>query len=301
MAIYAVQGLYAAGCLAAAYPLYRYGLNPSFLSDSEIALTDDKKFVRPRADGELTRRELVTFIESMHKQKVTEDEKNDFINSQAKVGVHTEDEIRNIVNSLVDGTLTQEKLEDFFESQINGTLTGFKIKEFVRDQARKMGIKKDIGLIQGKCKCYHSYGNTWFSGKPAIQLPGIYEEPIWKFKITRELARIKANDNLIIWGAVLTAALFTTFVLAVNRDLFSRYLGGLGVGLITKVVVSRWAEKRADLTAMQNCSEDVNRAYLDRLLETKQKGSGHFILCRPSLDERIGYFQAHLQSQKDGL
>ena len=49
--------------------------------------------------------------------------------------------------------------------------------------------------------------------------------------ITHQLAHIKANNNLIIFVAVLATALFTTFVLAVNRDLFTRYLGGLGAGL----------------------------------------------------------------------
>jgi hypothetical protein len=297
MAIYAVQGLYAVGCLAAAYPLYRWGLNPSFLSDPAIALTDDKIkfFYRSQANMTLTQSEINAFIESVDKQKVTEDEKNDFINSQAKIGAHTEDEIKNIVNSLVNGTLPKKTYYDFAKSQIKGALTGSEVKSFIRDQAQKMDIEKEIVVIQGKCEP-HSYGNTWFSGKAGIELPGLYEEPFWKFNITRKLAHIKASDTLIIFGAVLIAALFTTFVLAVNRDLFTRYLGGLGVGLITKVVVSRWAEKRADLTAMQNCSEDVNRAYLNRLLETKQNGSGHFILCRPSLDERIEYFQAHINA-----
>jgi hypothetical protein len=212
MAIYAVQGLYAAGCLAMAYTLYRCDLNPSFLANHKRALTSDD------------------------------------------------------------------------------------IKGFVNSQAKKMDLEKEIVVIQGKCKCCsHSYGNNWFSGMVGIKLPGKPGEATWKFNITRKLAQIKANDNLIILGGVLAAALFTTFVLAVNRDLFTRYLGGLGAGLITKVALSRRAEKRAYLTAMQNCSEDVNRAYLAKLQETKQKGSGRFSLCLPSLDEKIGYFQAYLK------
>jgi hypothetical protein len=297
MAIYAVQALYAAGCLVNAYCLYRRGLNPSFLSNPEIALTDDKiqGFVRSKASQVLTRKEISAFVDTVYDGRLTEDVKNEFINSQAKIGAHSKDEINDFVSSLVDKTLLQETCDEFVNSQADGALTGSKIKRFVSKQAKKMGIEKEIGLIQGKCKCAHAYGNTWFSGKAGIELPGIYEEPIWKFKITRKLAQIKANDNLIIFGAVLAAALFTTFVLAVNRDLFTRYLGGLGVGLITKVVVSRRAEKRADLTAMQNCSEEVNQACLDRLLKIKQEGSGHRVLCWPSLDERIGYFQAYLK------
>jgi hypothetical protein len=296
MAIYAVQALYAAYCLTAAYSLYREGLNPSFLSDPAIALTDDTKFIRPHADREITRSEINDFVTSMKLQKPTQDKINDFVNSLAKIGAHTKDEINNWACSLVDGALTEKEYEDFGLSLINtAPLTGSEVKSFIREQAKNMGIKKEIIVIQGKCES-HSYGNTWFSGKAGIELPGLYEEPFWKFNITRKLAHIKASDRLIIFGAVLIAALFTTFVLAVNRELFTRYLGGLGAGLITKVVVSRWAEKRADLTAMQNCSEDVNRAYLNRLLETKQNGSGHFILCRPSLDERIEYFQAHINA-----
>jgi hypothetical protein len=212
MAVYAVHGLYAAGCVAVAYHLYRFDLNPSFLANHKRALI------------------------------------------------------------------------------------GGDIKDFVDSQAQKMGLeKKEIVVIQGKCKCAHSYGNTWF-GKVGIEVPKNGIKEIWKFQITRELAYIKANDNPTIFGGVLAAALFTTLVLAVNRDLFIGYLGGLGAGLIAKVVLSRRAEKRADLSAMQNCSKEVNQACLAKLLEKKEKGSGSWVLCRPSLDETIGYFQAHMNA-----
>jgi hypothetical protein len=209
---YAVHGLYAAGCLAMAYPLYRFGLNPSFLAK-------DKRI-------------------------------------------------------LIEGI----------------------IKDFVNAQAKKMGLEKEVIIILGKCQCYHSFGNTWFNGKVGIQVANSDKENIKEFKITRELAHINVNEKLTIFGGVLAAALFTTLVLAVNRDIFTGYLGGLGAGLITKVVLSRWVEKKAELTAMQYCSKVVNQAYLDKLLKIKQKGSGRWILCRPSLDERIRYFQAHLHT-----
>ncbi len=211
MAIYAVHGLYAAGCLAMAYPLYRDVLNPSFLAK-------DKRIL------------------------------------------------------------------------IGGIINGF-----VNARAKKMGLEKEVVIILGKCECYHSFGNTLFYGKVGIQVPKDDQENIKKFKITRELAHIKTNGYLTVFGGALAAALFTTLVLTVNRDLFTGYLGGLGAGLVTKVVLSRRAVKMADLTAMQHCSKDVNQAYLDKLLKIKQKGSGRWILCQPSLDEKIGYFQAHLK------
>ena len=215
MAIYAVQGLYAAGCLALAYPLYRDVLNPSFLANHKDVLT--------RGDD---------------------------------------------------------------------------IKGLVDSQAQKMELKKEIVVIQGEKNGYRSYGNTWFG------MVGIYvaqSEQNREFHITHQLAHIKANDNLTVFGGALAAVLFTTLVLAVNRDLFTGYLGGMGAGLITGVVLRRRAEKRADLTAMQNCSDHVNRSFLNRLQKDKENGNDQdlsswiFCLVEPSLDEKIGYFQAHIQ------
>ena len=215
MAIYALHGLYAAGCLAMACPLHRFGLNPSFLAN--------------------------------HK----------------------------------------------------GAFTKGDIKGFVVMQAKKMELKKEVVVIPGDCECYHSFGNTWFSGMVGIKLAKSYEENITVFKITRELAHIKANDNLTFFGGVLAAALFTTVVLAVNRDLFTGYLGGLGAGIITSAVLARRAKRMADLTAMKYCSQDVNQAYLDRLKDAKKKDGGPCLLGRvfvPSLNERIRYFQAHMNA-----
>ncbi len=221
MAIYAYHGFYAAGCLVMAYPLYRWWLNPSFLSD--------------------------------HKD----------------------------------------------------TLTGGAIKEFVDHQAEGMGlIKKEIVVFQGQDRGYRSYGNTWFSGKVGIEVGKDVNEKIREFNIAHQLAHLKANDDLIIFGGALAATLFTTFILAVNRDLFTRYLGGLGVGLIVMLFSAKPIERRADMTAMQFCSRAVNQACLDKLLREKERGGGRglyswiFCLVEPSLDEKIGYFQAHLQLQR---
>ena len=302
MAIYAVQGLYAAGCLAMAYPLYRWVLNPSFLANHKGVLTDDKikGFVRSKANRDFTKNEINAFVESEYKQKHTEDEIKAFVTSQAKIGAHTKVEIENFVQSVVNKTLTQDKVEDFGNSQIKGALTGSEIKSFVKSQSKKMGVEKEIIVIQGQTNGFWAYGNTWFSGKVGIELPKKFGEA-WKFAITHQIVHIIANDYLITFGAVLATALFTTFVLAVNRDLFTGYLGGMGAGLITGVVLRRRAEKKADQEAMGYCERDINQAYLNRLLEDKKNGYGRdlrswiFWPVEPSLDEKIGYFQAHFK------
>lgn len=196
-------------------------------------------------------------------------------------------------------------------------LTG-EIKNFADTQAINMGLKKEVVVIGGKDR-YLARGNTWFSGKVSITVPVISSflentekvdeeldrgtDPYCEFKITHYLAHIKANDFLIIPGAVLAASLFTTFVLTVNCGLFTRYLGGLGVALITFGVSFRKAEKEADLIAMRYCSNEANKAYLDRLIERKEKKgwdrglrSWIFCLVEPSIDERIEYLQAHINA-----
>jgi hypothetical protein len=313
MAIYAVQALYAAGCLVNAYCLYRDGLNPSFLSNPEIALTDGKiqDFVRSKANQVLTRKEISAFVATVYAGQLTEEVKNEFINAQAKLGAHTKDEINDFVSSLVDETLHQETYDEFVNSQANGALTGSKIKRFVSKQAKKMGIEKEIVVIQRDY--YSSSGNTWFSGMACVELSGKPGETSWKFSITHQIAHIKANDHLIMFGAVLATAIFTTFVLAVNRDLFTRYLGGIVAGFTTGVYLARRSERRADVAAMQSCSKKVNQAYLDRLLKEKNEKVGDLRswigdlkqssivdwvqwLRDPSLDERIGYCQAHINA-----
>lgn len=220
MAIYAYHGFYAAGCLVMAYPLYRWGLNPSFLTD--------------------------------HKD----------------------------------------------------TLNRGAIRDYVDYLAGEMRLKKEIVVIQGQDKGYRSYGNTWFPGKVGIEVGKDVNEKNREFNIAHQLAHLKANDDLIIFGCALIATLFTTFVLAVNRDLFTRYSGGLGVGLIAMVVLHKRAERRADMTAMQFCSRAVNQTWLDKLLREKERGGGRGLLSwlsclvEPSLNEKIGYFQAHLQLQR---
>ena len=90
--------------------------------------------------------------------------------------------------------------------------------------------------------------------------------------------------------------------MTVNRDLFTRYLGGLGVGLITQMVLNKRAERRVDKEAMRHCSKEVNQAYLDRMLACKENENdnhcflGRWIFClfNPSLDEKILYLRAHL-------
>lgn len=206
-----------------------------------------------------------------------------------------------------------------FFSNPGRVLTG-EIKDFADTQAKSMGLNKEVVVIEGKDR-YLARGNNWFSGKVSITVPtnssslentencdeeaDCRTDPFCEFKITHYIAHVKANDFLITPAAVLAASLFTTFVLTVNCGLFTRYLGGLGVALITFGVSSRKAEKEADLKAMRYCSNEVNKAYLDWLLEKKEKtgwnrGLRSWIIClvNPSLDERIGYFQAHLQKER---
>jgi hypothetical protein len=228
MAIYAVQGLYAAGCIYLTYDLCRGGLNLPFLSNAKEALTK----------GE--------------------------------------------------------------------------IKEFVDSQAKRMGLEKEVVVVQGD-KNSSIRGNKWLPGKIRMEVVKYAESDfidINRFTFTHEIAHIKNNDWLIIPGVSLAASLFTTFVLTVNRDLFTRYLGGLGVGLITAVFLRRRAERRADQEAMRHCSKEVNQDVLNAILNRKKHGYGRrglsnwifgLLFC-PSLDEKIGYFQAHLKSQKkEGL
>ena len=44
-------------------------------------------------------------------------------------------------------------------------------KEFIDTQAKEMKIGKEIVVIEGRCRCYDSYGNTWLPGKAVIQVP----------------------------------------------------------------------------------------------------------------------------------
>ena len=224
MAIYAVQGLYAAGCLYMTYDLCRNGLNPFFTNPE-------------------------------------------------------------------------------------GVTTG-KIKEFVDSQARKMDLGKEIVVIPDLNKesrlYYSSYGNTWLPGKVAIKVGyGVTENSevrFSEFQTTHYIAHLKANDWLILPLATLAASLFTTYVLTVNRDLFTRYLGGLVIGLMTSAVLLRRAERRADQEAMEQCSIEVNKAHLDMRENQKKKGCRQNPLkwiFNPSLDERIEHLKTYLQSQKE--
>jgi hypothetical protein len=212
--------------------------------------------------------------------------------------------------------LFREGLNLPFFSNPGRVLTG-EVKNFADAQAEKMGLKKEVVVIEGK-DGYLARGNTLFSGKVSITVPttspslentencdeelDCSTDYLSEFKITHYIAHVKANDYLIIHGAVLAASLFTTFVLTVNCGLFTRYLGGLGVALITFGVLFRKAEKEADLTAMRYCSNDTNKAYLGWLQEKKDKGSDRglrswiFCLVNPSIDERIRYFQAHINA-----
>ena len=231
MAIYAAQGLYAAGCLYTTYFLCRQGLNLSLFSNPARVLTGE-------------------------------------------------------------------------------------IKEFADTQAKKMGLEKEVVLIEGT-GCYRAYGNTW-CGKINIGVPlentdneAPNNEEVncsfeWydQYLITYVLAKIKANVHLIVPGATLAASLFTTFVLTVNYDLFTRYLGGLGVALITCRFSSRRAEKNADLEAMKHCSKEVNQAFLESLQKEKDGGYNPSLsqwIFEHSIDEEIGYVEAYLKSQEDGL
>lgn len=183
------------------------------------------------------------------------------------------------------------------------------IKKFVDSQAKKMGLEKEVVVVstlkQGSEWDYSSYGNTWLPGKVTIEVNyelEDYEITLDKFEIARQIAHIKANDHLIIPVAILAASLFTTFVLTVNRDLFTRYVGGLGTALMTYVILMRRAERRADLEAIKHCSKKVNQKCLDTLLEVKEKKQDFYSwILESSFDEKIGYFQAHLDLQKEDL
>ncbi len=221
MAIYAVQGLFSAGCLYTTYNLLEQGLNLPFFTKSEGVLNET-------------------------------------------------------------------------------------IKEFVDSQAIKMGLTKEVVVISIPTEAldwkYVSYGNTWLPGKVAIKVDFKVTEDnkvnFSRFGIAHQIVHIKANDHLIIPVVTLAAAL-TTFVLAVNRDLLTRYLGGLGAALMTFAVLMRRAERNADQEAMKQCSKEVNQAWLNGLLERRLKGpSLSEKILEPSIDEMIGYFQAHLDSQK---
>jgi hypothetical protein len=77
--------------------------------------------------------------------------------------------------------------------------------------------------------------------------------------------------------------------------------------LITQAVLHRRAEIRADQEAMKHCSTEVNEACLKVLQKRKEQDCPCFLnkwvlwLFNPSVDEQIGYFQAHLDSQKQSL
>jgi len=183
------------------------------------------------------------------------------------------------------------------------------IKNFVEGQAKEMGLKKEIMVIpelKQDTRLYcASYGNTWLPGKVAIEIGyrvTAYDKVIFnKFQVTHHIAHIKANDLLIVPIGVLAASLFTTFVLTVNRDLFTRYLGGLGVGLITAVFLRRRAERSADQEAMEHCTNEVNKDHLDMMKNAKMKGHRPNLLMwifKPSLDERIEHLHTYLKSQE---
>ena len=147
------------------------------------------------------------------------------------------------------------------------------IKDIVDSQVKRMGLEKEVMIIPdpNTYRC-SAYGNTWF-GKVSMKVGSkVKGDTVGfnEFKTAHQIAHVKANDFLIVPGATLAASLFTTFVLTVNCNLFTRYLGGLAVALITGAVVRRRAERRADHEAMKQCSKEVNQAYLNRLLEKKK-------------------------------
>ena len=177
------------------------------------------------------------------------------------------------------------------------------VKDFVTTRAQAMSLKKELFVFS-----HHHYyyeGSDFFIGKASV---GVGEKAninqAWtQFMITHEIANVKAND-IVTWGWVtLVASIFITFLLN-SISPVAACAAGLAAGLVTFSIVHSWREKVADITAMQYCSKEVNRAVLEQLKDQKKKEGQlapplmdrvfHYIAF-PSLDEQIRYFEAYVE------
>ncbi len=180
------------------------------------------------------------------------------------------------------------------------------VKDFVTNRAQAMGLKKEL-FVYSTHSHYWYRGSALFQGKAGIGVDntGEIDDACTQFMITHEIAHVKANDAVTFGWVPLVAAIFTTFLLT-SIGPVAACAAGLAAGLVTFSFVFSWREKVADITAMQYCSKEVNRAVLQELEESKNEEDqlSRPLLDRvfkyftsPSLDQQIRYFQAHIEAQ----
>jgi hypothetical protein len=185
---------------------------------------------------------------------------------------------------------------------------GVPVQLFAAEQAEKLGLKHLIVIKEDRIA---SYGMSLF-GKIGVsvssdtdlsQFPSGYTQ----FRITHMIAHIKSNDSLFATLIPVITSIFTLMALTSIAPIGAT-VAGFAVGTISGVIFSRWREKIADLTAMQNCCQTVNSAYLKFLREKQLEKSQEswlslkrilFAIINSSIHQRIQYLEAFIAKQAE--
>lgn len=141
------------------------------------------------------------------------------------------------------------------------------IEEQIKSLANKLGVTKEIELIEDENDIAQAFGNAILPGKAVIGVNSQFflnlSAEMVEFTLAHEICHIKHNDNLTTPSVLILTCLVTTIALSLlfpcsaffSLELAGNLVVSLVVGLVAMVILGQRQEELADKTAFPICSE----------------------------------------------
>jgi len=189
----------------------------------------------------------------------------------------------------------------------------------------RLSIPKPIAFKEStSAESLQAQGTVLFPGAAGIvynpALLAQFSEAEWEFFLAHELCHIRSNDQLLFGLCASAIAIVTTVAISILfpsfalLTAFSIKTTTFGIGLIAKVIISRWREICADKQAFAVCSPEAQNGAISafekwrnahiearndetvpyivqiwRKLTTSSEGNYRLDLLHPSFTTRISY------------
>jgi Peptidase family M48 len=176
---------------------------------------------------------------------------------------------------------------------------GYKIKTAMQPFLNRIGIRKDLNLIEKSGKFFAEGTNFFTRGDSVIWIPPDFhdvDQDACHWAIKHEVSHIKNNDcftiPLVPAICSMATASFSTFVMPVLPAL----LLTSAVGAATRMLFARYCEEKADDFAIAESSEEELKGGR-RMLISLQQSVSSLDPFHPSLESRLKKIERALEQR----